>query len=68
MNIHSLLLACLFCWSTLFVREGESTIWVVGASTTVSLGGLIAGALLLKAGAAAVFGVAAVSSLALISP
>ena len=47
-----------FCCATFVVQQGESItpIWVVGSSTTVSLGGLIAGGLLLKAGAAAVFG------------
>jgi hypothetical protein len=50
---------------TFLVQQGESTdpIWVVGASTTVSLGGLVAGALLLKAGAAAIFGLVSVSFL-----
>ena len=62
MNSH-FLFSWLFCCIVLLVQQGESTdpIWVVGTSTTVSLGGLIAGGLLLKAGAAAIFGLVSVS-------
>jgi len=64
MNSRFLFTACVFCWITLLIQEGESTdpIWVVGASTTVSLGGLVAGALLLKAGAAAIFGLVSLAA------
>jgi len=53
-----------FCVAAFVVQQGESItpIWVVGSSTTVSLGGLIAGGLLLKAGAAAVFGLVHLAS------
>ena len=63
MRSHFQLLALVFCCTSLLVQQGESVgpIWVVGSSTTVSLGGLIAGGLLLKAGAAAVFGLVSVS-------
>ena len=43
-------------------------IWVVGASTTVSLGGLILGGLLLKAGAAGIIGLASVNYINVLFP
>ena len=63
MRSHFQLFALAICCTSLLVQQGESVgpIWVVGSSTTVSLGGLIAGGLLLKAGAAAVFGLVSVS-------
>ena len=60
MKFHSFLLAYFICLSPFLVQEGESVIWVVGASTTVSLGGLILGGLLLKAGAVGIVGLASV--------
>lgn len=64
MNSRFLLFACLFCGITFLVQQGESTdpIWIVGTTTTVSLGGLIAGGLLLKAGAAAIFGLVSLAA------
>ena len=68
MRSHFQLFALMFCCASLLVQQSESVtpIWVVGSSTTVSLGGLIAGGLLLKAGAAAIFGLVSVSTKRLI--
>ena len=60
MKFHSILLVYFICLAPFLVQEGESVIWVVGASTTVSLGGLILGGLLLKAGAVGIVGLASV--------
>ena len=60
MKLQSVLLAYFVCLAPFLVQEGESVIWVVGASTTVSLGGLILGGLLLKAGAVGIVGLASV--------
>ena len=60
MKFHSILLAYFICLAPFLVQEGESVIWVVGASITVSLGGLIHGGLLLKAVAVGIVGFASV--------
>ena len=60
MNYHSIFLCYCLALAPFLIQEGESVIWVVGASTTVSLGGLILGGLLLKAGAAGIIGLASV--------
>ena len=60
MNNYSILLLYFVALAPFLIQEGESVIWVVGASTTVSLGGLILGGLLLKAGAAGIIGLASV--------
>ena len=61
MKLYAILVFYFFALAPLLIEEGESVIWVVGASTTVSLGGLILGGLLLKAGAAGIIGLASVN-------
>ena len=62
MKLYAILIFYFFALAPFLIEEGESVIWVVGASTTVSLGGLILGGLLLKAGAAGIIGLASVNS------
>ena len=61
MKLYAILIFYFFALAPFLIKEGESVIWVVGASTTVSLGGLILGGLLLKAGAAGIIGLASVN-------
>ena len=66
MNPNFIFLSCLLCWTAFMVQQGESVLYytpllaAAGTSVTVATPVLLAGCLLLKAGAVAIFALSSV--------